>query len=436
MDNPFQDMKKALFRMRLRLLLLGVAVLVAVAGLLYVNQRDVARAASANEASDTAMRVMHAMHDMRFGVSRVVSSMNEMLVLGMLNPGEEVEEIEHEKVLVGNGRRQVEASLKILNGQAADTSYAEALGQATRHYQALLVLAGRIENGTAATFQPQAVKALKEQIEQEEMAVLARIETMMGIWQGTISGTQEEGRHAIRNMERETLILALFLVLGLVAFMAYLYSLLFREQAAHSRLAQLARENEREAGRRLQLEKALSHSRKLEFLGTFASGMAHELNNKILPIITMAESMRGGLAPGDPNLRKLDIILKGADGAKGTLEKILGFARKDGVLPGYCRGTAVWKAAGRRWNNCCGCCVRAMCGWILSARTCTGKWRSLWMSCKASSSTCSTMPSMPCRAMPVRSRSRPSRSGWSRTMWRGCRKGTICGWPCGTADRG
>ena len=88
-----------------------------------------------------------------------------------------------------------------------------------------------------------------------------------------------------------------------------------------------AREAKNEQIARLQTEKLLAHSRKLESLGTLAGGVAHELNNQLLPIMTMADLLRTKMDAHHPDYRKVDLIFNGATNAKNTVSKILDFSR-------------------------------------------------------------------------------------------------------------
>jgi len=77
----------------------------------------------------------------------------------------------------------------------------------------------------------------------------------------------------------------------------------------------------------VELERYLEHSRRLESLGTMASGVAHELNNQLLPIMSMAELVHGNMAEDNPDYKKIDLILKAAANAKKTVAGILSFSK-------------------------------------------------------------------------------------------------------------
>lgn len=100
----------------------------------------------------------------------------------------------------------------------------------------------------------------------------------------------------------------------------------------------------RGAVERVELIRSLAHSRKLESLGTLASGAAHELNNQLLPVMTMSELVRDNLAESDPNFRKMELVIKGASNAKRTVAKILKFSRISDEGVGTCEIGEVCRA--------------------------------------------------------------------------------------------
>jgi signal transduction histidine kinase len=90
-----------------------------------------------------------------------------------------------------------------------------------------------------------------------------------------------------------------------------------------------ASDSTRAARRIWQIERELSHARKLESLGTLAGGMAHELNNQLQPVLALSELLVTQAGPDDPNTRKYQLINQGAVRARGTVLRVLNFARRD-----------------------------------------------------------------------------------------------------------
>jgi signal transduction histidine kinase len=80
--------------------------------------------------------------------------------------------------------------------------------------------------------------------------------------------------------------------------------------------------------RQTDIEAQLRHAQKLEALGTLAGGIAHDLNNTLVPITTLVPFMLEDCAePSDR--RSLEIIMNAAGRAKVLIREILSFSRKD-----------------------------------------------------------------------------------------------------------
>jgi PAS domain S-box-containing protein len=85
----------------------------------------------------------------------------------------------------------------------------------------------------------------------------------------------------------------------------------------------------REAERRRdELEKQLLQSQKLEALGMLASGIAHDLNNALVPIIALSVLLLKKAAPGGPDAEELALIHEAGVHARDLVAGILAFARK------------------------------------------------------------------------------------------------------------
>jgi PAS domain S-box-containing protein len=83
-----------------------------------------------------------------------------------------------------------------------------------------------------------------------------------------------------------------------------------------------------EAERR-SLEVQLHHSQRLEALGTLAGGAAHEINNALVPAISLTKLMAVKQPEGSRERRNLELILAGAERSRDLVKQILSFSRKE-----------------------------------------------------------------------------------------------------------
>lgn len=101
--------------------------------------------------------------------------------------------------------------------------------------------------------------------------------------------------------------------------------------AAGDRLRSETRQREQEAEERHRLELRLQVRRRLETIGTLASGIAHEINNTLVPIQLLTEMAIEDLEPASPIRSDLVRVLENARRAKRIVGDILLFARRPEV---------------------------------------------------------------------------------------------------------
>lgn len=80
---------------------------------------------------------------------------------------------------------------------------------------------------------------------------------------------------------------------------------------------------------RLRLVEQLQHSQKLELIGTLAGGIAHELNNALVPVLALAKLTIKLLPEGSREHRNLATIRDAAERARDLVKNILAFSRKE-----------------------------------------------------------------------------------------------------------
>lgn len=77
-----------------------------------------------------------------------------------------------------------------------------------------------------------------------------------------------------------------------------------------------------------ELERLFLHSQKLEALGTMAGGLAHELNNILAPVLSLAKVALEEFPPGSAARCDLEMVVVASQRARDLVRRILAFGRK------------------------------------------------------------------------------------------------------------
>jgi PAS domain S-box-containing protein len=80
---------------------------------------------------------------------------------------------------------------------------------------------------------------------------------------------------------------------------------------------------------RRSMEHQLFHVQKLEALGTLAGGVAHEINNALVPVIAHTKIIAGKFPAESREHRSLGMALAGAERSRELVKQILAFSRKE-----------------------------------------------------------------------------------------------------------
>jgi signal transduction histidine kinase len=83
--------------------------------------------------------------------------------------------------------------------------------------------------------------------------------------------------------------------------------------------------------RQSQLESQLFHSQKLEALGTLAGGIAHDLNNTLMPILALSELLMRKMPEGTGEREDLETIVQASRHGRDLVRRILAFSRHQQV---------------------------------------------------------------------------------------------------------
>lgn len=81
--------------------------------------------------------------------------------------------------------------------------------------------------------------------------------------------------------------------------------------------------------RERELERQLLHSQKLEALGTLAGGIAHDLNNTLVPIMALSKVTARRFEVGSLVRANLETIYEASERARDLVKRVVAFSRKD-----------------------------------------------------------------------------------------------------------
>jgi len=83
--------------------------------------------------------------------------------------------------------------------------------------------------------------------------------------------------------------------------------------------------------RQSELERQLLHSQKLEALGTLAGGIAHDLNNTLMPILALSELLMRKMPQGSGEREDLETVVQASRHGRDLVRRILAFSRHQQV---------------------------------------------------------------------------------------------------------
>ena len=92
-------------------------------------------------------------------------------------------------------------------------------------------------------------------------------------------------------------------------------------------------------------DQRIAHAQRVEALGTLAGGIAHDINNALLPILNMVKMVAKRLPEDSQDREMLQTALESANHCKTLVKSILNFSRQQDVTMKACDMTAVLQEA-------------------------------------------------------------------------------------------
>lgn len=80
---------------------------------------------------------------------------------------------------------------------------------------------------------------------------------------------------------------------------------------------------------RIEAEEALRKAQKMQSLGNLAGGLAHEINNLLLPIMALSKMALKGLPEGGKDRQRMEAIIEAGERAKGIVDQVMAFSRQE-----------------------------------------------------------------------------------------------------------
>jgi PAS domain S-box-containing protein len=80
-----------------------------------------------------------------------------------------------------------------------------------------------------------------------------------------------------------------------------------------------------------EYQRQLHHAQRLDALGTLAGGIAHDLNNTLVPVLALTKLMRTTVVSEDDRRSNLEVIQRAGERARDLVRQVLAFSRKTPV---------------------------------------------------------------------------------------------------------
>lgn len=335
-------------KMKIRLYLASIGVLCLFSILVLLGTEDAHRSLHLSKEIHTRITpALRYLEQMRFGILRIVSSTSELMVAHLAGSDQDEqrsgsgEVVTAESQLIEQGsdayrtaRQELLALYLDNHNPVPDHASLQAIDQ---NHAELAATSERIIRLVHAHASHQELMEAKEVLEGQEMKALGAIAQALSKTQQVADQQYSQLTLDITELRNQTLGLGVLAVAVLLAYSVFVMRLLQREAKARQEAEDLAAANAAEIERRRQIEDRLAAHQKMEALGTMIGGIAHSVNNMLVPIITLSKMMKQDAPAGSEQQQDLGRILASAEKASKLLKDILAFSRtSDSTASGSC----------------------------------------------------------------------------------------------------
>lgn len=334
--------------MKLRLYLASALVLCLVSVLVLLGAEDAQKSLRlSEEVHARIVPTLRHLEQMRFGILRIVSSTSELLVAHLT--GAEDDEAgarpgsagRAEEGLIRQGsdayRVARDGLLALYRADGERPPEHVGLEAIDKSHERLADTSERIIGLVHAHASPGELAEAKEAFEAQEMQALAIVAQALDRTQQAADAQFALLSQEIADMRNQMLGLGMLAVAVLVIYSVFVIRLLQREAQARREAEQLAAANAAEVERRKRIEGRLAAHQKMEALGTMIGGIAHSVNNMLVPIVTLSKMLMQDAPPGSEQQHDLGRILASGEKASKLLKDLLAFSRtSEGAPSGSC----------------------------------------------------------------------------------------------------